>query len=129
MRLLKLYPIALVFSLSAVLATACSNDDNDDHNDPGTQKGCYIELFDGDNFKDDHIKIEGEGEYADLSNLPGSNGKDWTDEADSFKVGSDASVTVWVHTNFEGDSTVYSGGDYPSVNEPQSLKIICGENQ
>lgn len=129
MRLLKLYPFILVFSLTAVLATACSNDDNDDHNNPGTEKGCYIELFDGDNFKDDHIKIEGAGEYPDLSDLPGSDGRDWTDEADSFKVGSEASVTVWGHTNFEGDSTVYTSGDYPSVDEPHSLKISCDENQ
>lgn len=124
----------LFFSLTLVSA-GCTDDDVGDNNDEtenpdeegddDVAKGCFIELFDGDNFKDDSIKVNGPAEYSDLSDLPDANGMDWTDEADSFKVSKDATVTVWTETNFEGDSTVYDAGNYPSEDEPYSLKIDC----
>lgn len=90
---------------------------------------CYIQLFDGNNFKDDSLIVEGAGEYSDLSDLPGADGKDWTDEADSFIVGEGTTVTVWTQTNFQGDSTVYQAGKHATVDEPYSMKITCGQDQ
>ncbi len=118
------------------LNSSCSNDDDRGNNDienpdeTGEEDhgGCFIELFDGDNFKDDHLKVEGPADYADLSDLPNADGFDWTDEADSFKVSKGATVTIWTATHFKGDSTVYDSGDYPSENEPNSLKIKCNKN-
>lgn len=123
MKILKSTGILTLFIIG-ILLTSCSSDD--DHS--GDQNGsCYVHLFDGDHFKDDDIVIEGEGEYPNLSNLPGADGKDWTDEADSFKVGANTTLTVWTQTNFAGDSTVYEAGEYPSEEEPYSLKIKCND--
>lgn len=119
----------LIFSFAMVTTSCSSDDDNTNGNPPDDPAGsCYVELFDGDNFKDDHFVLEGEGEYPNLDNLPGADGKNWTDEADSFKVGPSTTMTVWTQTNFEGDSTVYEAGDYPSEEEPYSLKIRCDDN-
>lgn len=123
MKTIKVFSLILLF-MAGVSLTSCSSDD--DATSGGDDQGnCYVHLYDGDNFKDDDIIIEGEGEYADLSDLPGSNGKDWTDEADSFKVGENTTVTAWTAKNFEGDSIVYEAGEYASVDEPYSLKIVC----
>lgn len=122
------YGFTLIVALMLVGA-GCSSSDNKDKDGNGDPSitGCFIELFDGDNFKDDSIKVEGPAEYADLDNLPNSNDKNWTDEADSFKVGPNTRVTVWTQRNFEGESTQYEEGEYPSVDEPYSLKIECIE--
>lgn len=117
----------LIFSTGLLLGSCSSDDDNVENPEEG-DGDCYIKLFDGDNFKDDHITVEGPAEYTDLSNLPNADDKDWTDEADSFKISKGASVTVWSETEFKGDSTVYEAGDYPSVDEPYSLKITCIDN-
>src|SRR5699024_9109406 len=115
-------------SLTLIMATtACSSDDDNpeeteaEGNDD--EKGCYIHLYDGDNFKDDDLKVEGPAEYTDLDDLPGDDGKNWTDEAGSFKVGKTATVTVCYETDFEGESKVYEAGAYPSEDEPYSMKI------
>lgn len=129
MKILKLFPGLLLFFLGALVFTGCETEEveTDNPDVPGDTTGtCYVQLFDGDHFKDDDIVLEGPAEYSDLDNLPGANGKNWTDEADSFIVGDSTTLIVWTKTNFEGDSTVYSAGEYPSVDEPKSLKIICG---
>lgn len=129
MKISKNLWIVPAMACAFFFSLACSSDDaNDDNSDSGdTPESCYIHLFDDDDFGDDNIIVEGEGDYADLSDLPNSDGEDWTDEADSFKVGPETIVTVWTETNFEGDSTVYETGDYPSVDEPYSMKIRCEE--
>lgn len=113
--------------LSLFLLLSChSNDDNNPPSDPQDPKGsCYVQLFDGDNYTDDTIVIDGPGEFSDLANLPGAN-KDWNDEADSFKSGANTTVTFWTRTGFEGGSITYEGGaQEPSVDEPSSMKITC----
>lgn len=93
--------------------------------DDATVEGCEVVLFDGDRFKGPSITIQGPADHADLKDLPNSSGKDWTDEADALKVGKNAILTVWLQTDFKGDSTIYQPGNYPSVDEPFSLKIRC----
>lgn len=141
MKLAKNFPVffILFFSLTLIMTTtACSSDDDNqneidqpiDGEDPTGDEdgiGCYIHLFDGDNFKGPNLKIDGPAEYANLDDLPNSDGRNWTDEADSFKIGEGATVTVWYQTNFGGDSFVYQPGEYASEEEPYSLKIECGE--
>lgn len=91
-------------------------------------ESCHVELFDGDRFGDESIRVQGPGEFPTLDDLPGSDGKSWDDEADSFKYGPDAIVSLWTERHFEGDKTVYDnaqGGAEPSVDEPRSMRIEC----
>lgn len=113
--------LAPVLFLFIFLNTACDKDKNDDI--PADE--CFVQLFDGDNYTDDHFTIKEPGEYPDLSNLPGAD-KNWDDEADSFKSGKKTTVTFWTEKNFGGDSTTYqNGAEMPSIDEPRSMKIYC----
>lgn len=106
-------------------AFGCKNADK--NNSTGNSEGsCYVQLFDGDNYSDDSIMIDGPGEYSNLSNLSGAT-KDWNSEADSFKLGHHTTVTFYSETGFNGESVTYSNGDQnPSVAvEPSSMKITC----
>lgn len=92
-----------------------------------TEKPCSVHLWDGKNFTDSDIVINGAGRYSNLRNLPGANGKDWGDEADSLKVGSAATLKAYKEENFQGSSVTYNPGtQHPKVNEePSSLEISC----
>ncbi len=117
----------LLCSSVLFLAVNCKNESNtvQEASTTSSESGCFVELFDGDNYTDDQIKIEGPAEYTDLKNLPGSK-KDWTDEADSFKSGKNTTVTFYTKTGFQGDSITYKGGENkPSMDEPSSMKIKC----
>jgi hypothetical protein len=87
---------------------------------------CSVTLYDGEDFKDTHFKLTKAGDYKNLKNLPGAS-EDWTDEADSAKVGSAATVTIYEKTGFNGKSaTLKPGSDHSSVDpEPSSLKLSC----
>lgn len=97
---------------------------------PGGQSsgdGCWVHLFDSDDFQesDDHFLLTEAGKYDNLAQLPGAS-KDWTDEADSIKVGPNATVTVWPRTNFAGTKQILEpGSEHPSVDEPSSLEMAC----
>jgi hypothetical protein len=101
---------------------------NESSGDNSTGNGdCWVELFDSDNFdeSDDHFKLKKDGEYQDLSDLPGAD-QDWTDEADSVKVGGDASVTVWSEKDFKGEEhQLKPGSEHPDLDEVSSLKMSC----
>lgn len=88
--------------------------------------GCYVHLFEDDDFEDDNIVVRGPGRFANLAGLPGTN-RDWTDEAESFKVGRDATVTMWPDTNFRGTPRTFQpGSEVRSVDdEPESMEIRC----
>lgn len=147
----KFAPIlALLFALAALAAAGCDDSDDKtstagegsqstpvagdqakDDQKSGEQKtggGCWIELFDSDNFDtdDDHFELTKSGRYADLKKLPGAD-KDRTDEADSVRVGSSANVTVWEDENFKGQSTKLNpGSEHPSIDpEPSSIELCC----
>lgn len=103
-----------------------SDDGGVDDGGGGAAESCSVRLYDGDNFTDDSILISGAGRYGDLSKLPGAS-KDWTREADSFKLGSGASMTAWPEANFAGAPKQYEvGTQEPSADpEPGSLELTC----
>lgn len=88
---------------------------------------CFVHLWDGKNFTDRDIRIEGPGRFSNLRDLPGSNGKSWDDEADSLKVGPAATVKTWKKMDFKGASQTYEPGSEHSKlsEEPSSLEITC----
>ena len=92
-----------------------------------TDNPCSVHLWDGKNFTDRDIVINGAGRYSNLRNLPGANNKDWGDEADSLKVGSAATVKAYKEENFKGTSVTYNPGTQQSKvsEEPSSLDITC----
>ncbi len=110
------------------LLWSCTNSEYDNVNQQDPEKECSLHLYDNDKLSGENVVIDQPGNYPDLDNLPGADGKNWTDEADSFRVGKEAVVTVWTARNFEGDSTVYTAGEYPEAKEPSSLKLNCSRN-
>ncbi len=132
-----------VLAVSAFTLVGCANGEDTQVDSPTTQEpapdtnsgdmsndaeGCSVHLFDDDHFdeSDDNFVLTEAGKYEDLSNLPGAN-KDWTDEADSIRVGADATVTIWADPNFQGQSvTLDPGSEHPSLDsEPSSLEMTC----
>lgn len=129
MKIISNTKIVFLLLLSMFLTFSCSS--SDDNNTPPDSEdpdgSCYVQLFDGDNYTDDTITIDGPGEFSNLSNLPGAD-KDWNDEADSFKSGMNTTVTFWIERGFKGDSITYDGGaQEPSIDEPSSMKITCND--
>jgi len=94
----------------------------------GPDDGCFIHLFDGEDFddQDDNFQLIDPGEYKNLADLPGAD-KDWTDEADSLRVGSAATVTIYSEENFEGTSKeLKPDTEVADVeHEPKSLEMVC----
>lgn len=108
--------------------SATPNDSQATEDSSNSDDGCWVHLFDGDNFdeSDDNFKLTEPGEYKNLEKLPGAD-KDWTDEADSIKVGSSATVEIFDKRDFKGNSqTLDAGSEHPDVDdEPYALKMTC----
>lgn len=122
---------AMMTATAAFVAPATAAGEPTDGGAAAQRGDCYIHLFDGDDFDDtdDNFKLTEPGEYKDLKNLPGAD-EDWTDEADSAKVGSAATVTVWKDTGFSGTSKeLKPGSEHASLEpEPSSLKMTCDDD-
>lgn len=118
----------LTFALAGCVAMGANGGKNGEGNPELPANGCYVHLFDGDNFdaNDDNFVLTEPGRYADLKELPGAD-KDWTDEADSLIVGPNATVIGWSETNFQGTEVTYeSDSRHPDVDdEPSSLELTC----
>lgn len=131
-RLNPLQPLVvtalLTFALAGCVAMGGSGGGSGQPNPDLPANGCYVHLFDGDDFdaNDDNFVLTEPGRYADLSDLPGAS-KDWTDEADSLIVGPNATVIGWSETNFQGTQMIYEPGSrHPDVDdEPSSLEMTC----
>ena len=142
-RLFGLPALVLVCALGlSVPACGGSSDDSasaspEPPSAPGAAQGCYVRLFDGDDFdeNDDNLRVAGPAEYESLKNLPDADGKNWNDEADSFEYGAGTIVTLYVGEDFEGEIGTYDDADGGRVNdkthaeyeEPSSMKIDCRE--
>ena len=71
------------------------------------QNGCWIHIWEDENYEDDNDVIYGPGKWNNMRNLPGANKGDWGDEIDSLKIGPKATVTVWEDENFGDNSQTY----------------------
>lgn len=115
-------------SSTASLAVPAPGDSAPSDAETSSAEGCYVELFDGDDLSttDDHFRLTEPGEYTDLAALPGAS-QDWTDEADSLRVGPDATVTVWEKTGFAGISKTFeAGSEHPDLTvDVSSLTLDC----
>lgn len=135
-------PAGLLAAAFAMIATAQPNAVPAARALPNTQSGgmppaaqraaggdpaCSVHLWDGKNYTDSDIVVGGPGRFANLKDLPGANGKDWSDEADSLKVGARATVKAWKHKDFKGAARTYAAGsEHPRLDdEPESLQISC----
>lgn len=132
--------LLLLICALALMAAGCGGDGTTSSRDDDTRSStssssdssegadCWVELFDADDFdaSDDHFKLTKPGRYETLKDLPGAS-QDWTDEADSMKVGSDATVKIWEKTHFEGSSqTLDPGSSDPDLEHgPSSLELTC----
>ena len=92
---------------------------------------CFVILYDGDNFDedDDVIRIDGPGEFANLDSLDNADDKNWTNEADSLKVGNKAALRTRTDANFEDQEHSYKPGEEITDldHDVYSLKIECIE--
>ncbi len=92
--------------------------------------GCHVILFDSEDFdeSDSRYLINQPGQYASLAGLPGTD-RDWTGEADSIRVGSGSTVTIWPEPDFSGTPvTLPPGTEIPDIEmseEPASLELRC----
>ncbi len=87
-----------------------------------------MHLFEDEGFdeSDEHHRLSEPGRYADLETLPGAP-DDWTDEAESIRVGPDATVTIWPDGDFEGQPRELApGSEHPDLDdEAESLELTC----
>lgn len=94
----------------------------------GDASECWVHLYDGDRFdeREPNFRLTEPGRFANLRELPGAT-QDWTDEADSIRVGPKATVTIWSQTDFQGPSQVLQpGSEHPDLDdEPYSLELAC----
>ena len=125
---------------AGLLLAGCANDGNSDSRTEETSApedtssteeggdGCFIHFFDGEDLddQDDNFQLIDPGEYKNLADLPGAD-RDWTDEADSLRVGSGATVTIYSEENFEGTSKqLEPDTEIADVeHEPKSLEMVC----
>lgn len=123
------FPIITTYQSSASTTSTTTNTSGTVlvQNTTTADNPCSVHLWDGKNFTDSNIVINGAGRYSNLRDLPGANGKDWSDEADSLKVGSAATVKVYNEENFQGNVEIYNPGTQHSKvsEEPSSLEISC----
>jgi hypothetical protein len=98
-----------------------------------TDKNCFIEIFEDDNFDadDPHTVLQGPKEYATLKNIAG---KDWANDIESVIVGSNATVRAYEDTDFRGTELAFLPGQrvmnlgkLDMANDIESMKIVCGK--
>lgn len=94
----------------------------------GDASECWVHLYDGDRFdaREPDFRLTEPGRFANLRDLPGAT-QDWSDDADSIRVGPKATVTIWSQTDFQGRSQVLQpGSEHPDLDdEPLSLELAC----
>lgn len=124
MNIMKLRNVLYPFSFGMIatgilLLSSCKKE-------AGPVPKCGVQLFDGENYKDDFANLDGSGSYANLNNLPNTD-INWDNEADAIKTGTNSTVTLWDHVNFQGDSLVLQpGSEEPKLNfSMRSMRIVC----
>lgn len=99
--------------------------------DPNFQKGCWVRLFDGVNYRGkDELTIAGPLEMTALHTPRGYN---WKQRTESLMVGPSATVTVYEHEQFRNKTATFEPGQQvPDLRKApgftqsiDSLKVTC----
>jgi len=99
-----------------------------------TDKNCWIEIFEDDNFDQDdpHVKLMGPQEYATLTNV---FGRDWNNDIESVLVGPNANVKAYSKKDFKGTEIAFTPNQrVPALskldmgNDIESMKVTCGQS-
>ena len=94
-------------------------------------KGCWVEIYEDDNYdKDDpHLQIQGPAEFASLKDLKGRN---WNNDIESVIVGPNATVKAYKDKDFKGTEIAFTSNQrVPNLskldmsNDIESMKISC----
>lgn len=125
--------VTLGFAGCNILPSEDPTQDQDDQVDITAQtintEECLVTLYDWDNFDqdDDIITVSWPGEFTTLDNLPNSEWKNRTNEADSLKIGKGAKVTIRDARDFEGKQTSYKPWEEIADLDQDiySMKIEC----
>ena len=97
-----------------------------------TDKNCWIEIFEDDDFDQDdpHVKLMGDHEYASMTDVLGRN---WNDDIESVIVGPNATVKAYSKKDFKGTEIAFTPNQrvpdlakLDMANEIESMKITCG---
>jgi hypothetical protein len=94
-------------------------------------KGCWVEIYEDDNYdKDDpHLQIQGPADFASLKDLKGRN---WNNDIESVIVGPNATVKAYKDKDFKGAEIAFTSnqrvpnlGKLDMSNEIESMKVSC----
>ncbi len=95
--------------------------------------GCWVHIWEDENFQDSSDIIAGPGSWSNLRKLPGASKEDWGDQIDSLTVGPRATVELWEDENYEDNHVVYGPGtektnlrgDPDMGDTADSMRISC----
>jgi hypothetical protein len=73
--------------------------------------GCWVQIWEDENFQDDNDVITGPGKWNNMRKLPGANKSDWGDEIDSIRMGSKATGKFWEDEEFKDNSITINPGE------------------
>jgi hypothetical protein len=94
-------------------------------------KGCWVEIYEDDNYdKDDpHLQIQGPAEFASLKDLKGRN---WNNDIESVIVGPNTTVKAYKDKDFKGTEIAFTSnqrvpnlGKLDMSNDIESMKVSC----
>jgi hypothetical protein len=90
-------------------------------------EGCWVKVYEDENYGGKQYRLEGPVEYRNLKNLPGSGGEDFGDKIGSLRTGPNAYLQVFNDENFGDDSYIYGPNSeiahLPDDDDIDSLKI------
>ena len=93
---------------------------------PDRNEGCYVDIFEDEDFDDESLRVYGPAEYSDLEDL---GGHDWDDRIGSVRTGPKCWAVVCADKGFDDtrnvigpDSLISNLGDME--NEIGSMKLL-----
>ena len=118
-------------ALHALLLTACAHPARQVELRASNPNGCYAIVFERPSFSGAGEVLNGPVRLALLNDVLVTNDRDWRKRIRSVRVGSSATLTVYVETAFTGRSQQYGPRTELSQLDPavagriQSLEITC----
>lgn len=98
--------------------------------DSTTKSGCWVRIYDGENYMGDSLTLAGPVSLADMS---GPFGLNWDDRVNSVQVGPKASMTVYDNEGYRDQVAWFkSGQNVPDISrklgffdEFASVRVTC----